>query len=240
MRRWTIAATSSSMWIQLCHWSPEPILPPRPNLKSGSCFLSAPPSADSTMPVRRNATRTPSPVAGAAAASHCFADLGEEAVPAGDVSSNVVVGAGAVEADRRAGQQDLRAVGRPRRSAFGDERGADRAALEDLALVVVGPALVADAGAGEVDDGVDAVEGAVVDAVLRRPTSRSRCRRAHVARRERPRGRRAFRRRERAVPMRPEAPVIAIRMRSEYDRLGQPGPLGRTRPCRAGSTRSDG
>ncbi len=55
--------------------------------------------------------------------------------------------------------------------AFGDEGGSDRPALQDLALVVVGPAVVADAGAGEVDHGVDAVEGAVVDAVVRhRPT----------------------------------------------------------------------
>ena len=36
----------------------------------------------------------------------------------------------------------------------------------ELALVLVGPALVADAGAGEMDDGVDAVERVGVDPAL--------------------------------------------------------------------------
>ena len=67
-----MAPTSSSIEIQLCHCVPEPILLPSPNLNSGSCFFSAPPSADSTMPVRRWTTRDAGrSSAGAVAASHC-------------------------------------------------------------------------------------------------------------------------------------------------------------------------
>ena len=68
--RWAIAPTSSSIEIQLCHCVPEPILLPSPSLNNGNCFFSAPPSADSTMPVRRWTTRVPADSAGAVAASH--------------------------------------------------------------------------------------------------------------------------------------------------------------------------
>ena len=86
--RWTIAPTSSSMEIQLCHCRPDPIFPPRPNLNSGSCLRSAPPSPDSTIPVRRWATRTPASAAGAVAASQATHTSARKPVPGADVSSS--------------------------------------------------------------------------------------------------------------------------------------------------------
>ena len=50
----------------------------------------------------------------------------------------------------------------------GEQVGAPGAALEDLALVGVGPPLVADAGTGEVDDAVDPLERGGVDGAGRR------------------------------------------------------------------------
>ena len=168
VRRWVIAATSSSIEIQLCHWSPLPILPPRPNLNSGSCFLSAPPFA------RQHDARAEVHDAGAGGFGHArglfplHADVGEEPCRrALDCLVEFLVAARAVDADRRAGQQHRGPVLGGRRSASEISVVPFVRLSSSSRLYVVGPALVADAGAGEVDDGIDAVECVGVDPALR-------------------------------------------------------------------------
>jgi hypothetical protein len=93
------------------------------------------------------------------------ADLGEEALADGRLLGELLLTARTVDADAGSGQEHGRTVvGRCDR--LGDQRRALRAALHQLALVGIGPALVADAGAGEMHDGVDAVEGVAVDAAF--------------------------------------------------------------------------
>src|SRR5690606_35793346 len=58
-RRWAMAATTSSMVIQLHHCFPEPMRPPTPSRKRGRSLASAPPPGARTMPVRIVATRIP-------------------------------------------------------------------------------------------------------------------------------------------------------------------------------------
>src|ERR1035441_5282337 len=64
-----IALISSSRVIQLHHWAPDPNLPPRPSLNSGSSLGSAPPCLLRTTPVRAQITLIPAAAAGAVSAS---------------------------------------------------------------------------------------------------------------------------------------------------------------------------
>ena len=90
------------------------------------------------------------------------ADLGEEVVAGGAVLGEALVAPVAVVAHGRAGDEDgRRAIEAGHRS--GEEAGGLEAAVEDLLLAGRGPFLVADPGAGEVDHGVDALEGGGVD-----------------------------------------------------------------------------
>ena len=95
--------------------------------------------------------------AGAVHASHASTTSARKPSPRARLLVELLVAAVAVEPDRRAGQQQLRAaLGPPMVSASNVVVRVPR--LQHLALVLVAPALVADAGAGQVDDGVDADE----------------------------------------------------------------------------------
>src|SRR2546425_655720 len=80
---WRMAPTSSSRSIQLHHWVPDPILPPRPSLKMGSIAPRAPPPEASTRPVRSMATRIPASEAGAVAASQAWQTSARNPLPGG-------------------------------------------------------------------------------------------------------------------------------------------------------------
>ena len=131
-------------------------------MNRGSCFFSAPPLADRTMPVRRCATRMPASAAGWVAASHATHTSARKSWPGALCSVELLVAAVAVEADRRSRQQHRRLAVEAGQRA-GQEVGV-RTRLSMISLLVgVGPAVVADAGAGQVHDGVDAVERRCVD-----------------------------------------------------------------------------
>src|ERR1019366_8775719 len=78
--------TSSSRVIQLRYWCPEPMRPPSPSRKSGSCLPSTPPSALRTMPVRRSTVRIPASTDGAAAASQSEQTSARNPLPGADRS----------------------------------------------------------------------------------------------------------------------------------------------------------
>ena len=89
-------------------------------------------------------------------------DIGQEA-GAGRVGFIDAPVAGlAVPADRGAGHEDLRRSVELR-DCLDDRAGAINSAVEDLTLVVIGPAMVADPGAREVHDGLGALELGEVD-----------------------------------------------------------------------------
>ena len=205
-----MAPTSSSSVIQGHHCRPLPSGPPSPSLISGSSRPNAPPGGDITSPVadHRDPDRRPRH-AGSVSASHARTTSARKPSPPGGLLGELLVAAVAVEAD--GGAADEHAGERLERGQGLDERpGAEHPGVADRPLVLLGPAVVADAGAGQVDGGVDAGRG---------PPSR-RCRRPG------PRtssaasaGRRTSRttswpparsRATSAVPMRPDAPVTAI------------------------------
>ena len=89
-------------------------------------------------------------------------DIGQEA-GAGRVGFIDAPVAGlAVPADCGARHENLRG-GVELRDCLDDRAGAINSAVEDLTLVVIGPAMVADPGAGEVHDGLGALELGEVD-----------------------------------------------------------------------------
>ena len=156
--RWTIAPTSSSSAIQLIHWRPDPKRPPRPTLNSGSIL----PQRPALRGQHDAGAQVHDPRAGALGRRRArlprLGDLGEEPGAGRRALVELLVAAVAVEADRRARQQH--AAARPRAAAI-DSASSVVARVRDssdLRLYSSRPALVADAGAGEVDDGVDAGE----------------------------------------------------------------------------------
>ena len=139
------------------YWSPPATGPPTPSLNGSSIFASAPPSESSTTPVRTRTTRRPSRCGLLRLALPGDADLGQEVVAGRGVLVEALVAVRAVVADGAGADQRLR-----RGSAASmrlDEVARARArATPRIALArVVGPAL-GDVLAGEVDDGVAAVE----------------------------------------------------------------------------------
>ena len=153
-RQCRIAPTSSSRVIQLRYWSPEPIRPPSPTRKRGSCLPQAPPwrlqhdagaeEHDPDAGLRRRLRRClPGP-----------ADLGQESGSRRRVLGQFLVPPVAVDADGRGTDQDggrRRQAGRRCRPAG----GWSRPAVEDDPLAVRRPPPVADAGTGQVDDAVE-------------------------------------------------------------------------------------
>ena len=99
---------------------------------------------------------------------------------------------------------------------LGDERRADGPALDELALVVVGPSVIGDARSGEVDDGIDVVERSRRRSARRpdlqemsgRPPMPDRTHAGHVV------ADASRRCGTSAEPTRPVAPVTAIRIAS--------------------------
>ena len=170
-----MAPTSSARLIQLIHCWPEPSLPRIPKRQSRAsrsqraavggrarcrCGCAAP-GCRPPRPARRppptpTTTSARNPVPGRAG-------LGE-----------LLVATVAVDADGRAGHEHRRLGGRATASASASRRGALRAALEDLPLLVVGPALLGDALTGEVHHAVEPLEAGGVDvAALDVPTHRA-------------------------------------------------------------------
>ena len=82
------APVTSSEWIQGTYWSPPATGPPMPSLKKGSIFSRAPPSGESTTPVRVVTTRTPRSSALFASASHSTTRSARKSSPAADDSSS--------------------------------------------------------------------------------------------------------------------------------------------------------
>ena len=141
---------------------PDPIRPPTPSAKIGSQRPNAPPSGSTTVPVAGARPGSRRSRAGLGGASHPRTTPARKPSPRGGLVDRAVAGV-AVVADRRPRHEH---AGRHRVDGdrCGEGGGAVDAAVEDLPLVGVVPALVADAGAGEVDHGVDAVEdGAELD-----------------------------------------------------------------------------
>ena len=101
--------------------------------------------------------------AGAVAASHVD-DIGEE-VGAGRalLGEDLVAAVAAVVADRRRGHEHAR-LAFPARDRARDQSGAALAAVTDLLLLLVGPAMLGDALAGQVHDRVDTFERGRIDA----------------------------------------------------------------------------
>ena len=145
------------MEIQLHHWVPGPRRPPMPTLNGRSVLARAPPSGDCTMPVRRKAVRMPASTAGCGGRFPGDTHLAEEVVPGPALLGEDLVAPIAVVPDRRAGHQHPGPVVETRQRG-GEQGGGGGAGLEHDSLALVGPSLVADAGAREVDDRVDALE----------------------------------------------------------------------------------
>src|SRR5207237_635709 len=80
-----IAETSSARWIQGNHCFPLPIGPPTNALKGGNICCSAPPRAESTIPVRR---KTDLPGARAASASQAVTTPARKSRPGAALSSS--------------------------------------------------------------------------------------------------------------------------------------------------------
>ena len=128
------------------------------------------------MPVRMITVRTPASVAGRVSRFPRDADLGEEVVAGRALLGEDLVAAVAVVPDRRRRHEHLR-LALPARDRAREHRGAAHAAVADALLLLVGPALLADALAREVHDRVDTFERGRVDAPRVRDPSRSRRRR---------------------------------------------------------------
>src|SRR5215472_5923093 len=79
------------MLIQLMYCVPGPMRAPRPNWKAGSSGRSIPPRRDSTMPDRKETTRTPAAAAGCAAVSQSRTRAARKPRPAGAASSTALV-----------------------------------------------------------------------------------------------------------------------------------------------------
>ena len=154
--RWTMRPTSSSSEIQLIHWRPEPKRPPRPSLNSGSIFASAAPLArqhDPRSQVHDPRRRPPRRA------------LWPPPTPGTRRRGTWCPTATPRRAPRRPGRRST-SIAEPDSSTRGppsiaaivldEQRRRPRPALPDLPLVLVRPPVVADPGAGEVDDRVDA------------------------------------------------------------------------------------
>ena len=157
-----MAATSSARLIQLIHCLPLPSLPRIPKRQRRASRSSTPPSASRTIPVRMRGTRMPAASAGCGGRLPGDDDLGQEAGPGRAGLGELLVAAVAVHADGGPGDEH-RWLGVQRGERLGEQAGALRPALEDLALLLVGPALLGDALAGEVHDAVETLETGRVD-----------------------------------------------------------------------------
>ena len=150
--------------------------------------------------------------AGPAAASQARTTSARKPVPAGAVSSTMRSPGVAVPADGRRRDTSTRGLGSSASIAVDDGVRAVDAAVEDLALVVVGPPVVADAGAGQVDDALDPASAArsTVPALGSQVTSSGAAAGRRTSRTTSwPTERRWG---TRAVPMSPDAPVTATLM----------------------------
>ena len=154
------AATSSTSVIHGHHSRPVPIGPPRPSLPSSSSGEKAPPSGDMTRPVRAQATGRPASMAGCVASSHRVTTPARKSLAGSAPLGEHLVAAVAVVADGRCVDEADRASGLllDPHEGLGHRAGGIGAAALDLPLVLGVPPLVADADAGEVDDGIDLAE----------------------------------------------------------------------------------
>ena len=84
--QWTRAPATSSRWTHDIHWRPPATGPPSASLKNGSMRAIAPPSRESTTPVRVTTVRTPLSAARMASASHSRTTPASQSAPAGSSS----------------------------------------------------------------------------------------------------------------------------------------------------------
>ena len=164
-RRWRDGSPGPrrSSVIHDIHWRPRPGLAAQPELEDRQLLAQrAAVEASSTIPVRMWTTRMPAPAAVAVARLPGQADLGEEVVAGRRLLGEDLVAPVAVVPDRRAA--DERPGGRPARPGpspgawcpAGGSPGPARCA----SAVHGGPS---DALAGEVDDGIEALERRGID-----------------------------------------------------------------------------
>ena len=113
-----------------------------------------PPAGDSTSPRRRCATRNPAARAGSAAASQRPQTVGQETAAHRRRLVDRRPSLEPVEADRRGAEQRARRMGQGGEGA-GQRRRALLAAVADQRHALRRPAPVGDAGAGEMDHGVE-------------------------------------------------------------------------------------
>ena len=209
----------SSSAIQGTGCRPSPIRPPSPRRKTGSSRASAPPAGLSTMPKRRWTTRIPASRAGSAAVSHAWQTRDRKPSP-GRLSfvDRLFRWAIAVVADGGGGDEQ---AGPPVQADQGQGQGfrAGHAAEKDLVLVPGAPAAAGDAGAGEVDHHVGALQPVRLDpAPARIPGDLARRGRGPRRAADQPlhstAGSRTGSSRIRQEPIRPLAPEITIRMKT--------------------------
>ena len=166
------------MWIQLIHCCPRagpsrpslPIGAPGLILKIGVMIFRAPSSGARTTPVRTTARRTPRPSSDSDVSSVSRQTRARKSDPEGTGFRQLFVPTRPVIADRRALHEDL-GLGLRLPDRRDDLLGRVDPAVADLRLDGRAPALREDVVAGEIDDGVAAVD-LVLPAARRRRVAR--------------------------------------------------------------------
>ena len=150
-----IAATSSSMVIQLVYWRPLPSRPPRPSLKIGSCSSGRRRGGKARSRYGCGRPGCPLPQQLAVEASQVADELRQEAVALGAGLVEQPVAGVSVVADGASGDAAPWESGTASRARRRAGSCAPTRLSRQRLLVLVRPSPAADPGAGEIDGGVD-------------------------------------------------------------------------------------